>query len=912
MQSCYKVKAVEEAHVLYWNEVRDFMMAEELEWKTRRDRINKKLAFTNPPWKIIKYTEGLDITSLQRHAVEEYPTANGPADYALFVNGKLLGIIEAKKVSVSPQNVLEQAKRYSKGAFSGPGNWGGYRVPFLYSTNGEVIWYLDCRSDKNLSRRIAHFHTADALVEFFEADPAKGLQWLKDTPVDIEDLRPYQKEAIEGIESAIIKGKRSMLVAMATGTGKTFVTVTQIYRLLSSKTARRVLFLVDRRALAAQAVREFASFKTPLGNKFDQEYEVYSQRFRREDLDDDKPFDPKVLPNSYLTAPQSTHTFVYVSTIQRMTINLFGMEGTFTQNQSDPDYEEDAQQLDIPIHAFDVIIADECHRGYTASETAIWRKVMDYFDAVKIGLTATPALHTLSLFNEVVYRYTTEQAIQDGFLVDYDAVKIKSNVRMNGVFLKEGEHVGIIDTTTGAETFDQLEDEREFATDDIEVKITSPDSNRKIIKEIAGYAYEHEKQYGRFPKILIFASNDLPHTSHADQLVHTCREEFGQGDAFVQKITGSPSVDRPLQKIREFRNRPNPKIVVSVDMISTGVDIPSLEFIVFLRPVKSRILWVQMLGRGTRRCLAIYKEKFVIFDCFDGTLIEYFKNTTDFEVQVPEKETIPIWQVIENIYQNIDRAYFTKVLVKRLHRIDRTMSGEARKAFAASIPEGDMGKFASDLQEMLKKDFSGTMNILRDEKFQDLLVNYDRAPRPFLVGYEVEDHVTSETMIRRGSEYQKPEDYLESFTRFVTDNPEHIDAIKILLERPKDWKTEALKELRKKLVLNDFPETELRKALADIISMVKHAARKEEPIYSSTERVDRALQAVMKGKSFTEEQMKWLDYIREHLVQNLTIELKDFEVMPVFEDRGGKGKAQKLFGTALESLIAEINYAMAA
>jgi type I restriction enzyme R subunit len=895
-------------------------MSEELEWKTRRDRINTKLKALRPAWEIIKHTEGLDTSMLKRHAVEEYPTANGPADYALFVGGKLLGIMEAKKVSVSPQNVLEQAKRYAKGAFAGSGNWSGYRVPFLYSTNGEIIWFLDVRSEKNLSRRIAHFHTTDALVEFFESDPLQGLQWLKDNPVDIEDLRDYQKEAIEAIEAAMLKGKRSMLVAMATGTGKTFVTVSQIYRLLQSKAARRVLFLVDRRALAAQSVREFASFRTPLGNKFDQEYEVYSQRFHREDLDDDKPFDPKVLPNAYLTAPQSTHTFVYVSTIQRMTINLFGREYAFAQDQSDPDYEEDAQQLDIPIHAFDVIIADECHRGYTASETAIWRKVMDYFDAIKIGLTATPALHTLSLFNEVVYRYTTEQAIQDGFLVDYDAIKIKSNVRMNGAFLKEGEHVGIIDTMTGAETFDQLEDEREFATDDIEVKITSPDSNRKIIKEVARYAYEHEKQYDRFPKVLIFASNDLPHTSHADQLVNICREEFGQGDAFVQKITGSPSVDRPLQKIREFRNRPNPKIVVSVDMLSTGVDIPSLEFIVFLRPVKSRILWVQMLGRGTRRCLAINKEKFVIFDCFDGTLIEYFKNTTDFEVQVPQKEIIPIEQVIENIFQNIEKAYFTKVLIKRLHRIDRTMSGEARKAFANFIPEGDMGKFAARLSEMLKQDFTSTMQILRDEKFQDLLVNYDRAKRPFWVGYEVIDDVSSETMIHRGSEYQKPEDYLESFARFIKDNPEHIEAIQILLERPKDWKTEALKELRGKLALNDFPESEIRKAhqlvynkaLADIISMVKHAARKEEPIYSSAERVDRALQAVMKGKTFTEEQVKWLDYIREHLVQNLTIDLKDFEVMPVFEDRGGKVRAQKVFGPTLESLIAEINYAMAA
>src|SRR4030042_2831816 len=152
------------------------------------------------------------------------------------------------------------------------------------------------------------------------------------------------------------------------------------------------------------------------------------------------------MPGAYLTAPQESHTFVYISTIQRMTVNLFGWEKAFHQDRSDPDYEEDADKLDIPIHAFDVIIADECHRGYTAKETAVWRDVLEYFDAIKIGLTATPAPHSLSLFREVIYRYTTDQAIQDGFLVDYDAVKIKSDVRMKGVFLKSGDPVGIVDT----------------------------------------------------------------------------------------------------------------------------------------------------------------------------------------------------------------------------------------------------------------------------------------------------------------------------------------------------------------------------------------------------------------------------------------------------------------------------------
>lgn len=895
-------------------------MINEPEWKTRKERIDKKLKALNPPWSIIKYSDQIKTEALDRCAVEEYPTANGPADYVLFVKGKLLGIIEAKKVTVDPYNVLEQAKRYAKGAFNGPGNWNGYRVPFLYASNGEKIWFLDVRSEMNTARQLPHFHTPEALEEFLSDDNAEGLHALETNPTPIEKLRYYQCEAIQAVESGMVKGKRSMLVAMATGTGKTFATVALIYRVLRAKASRRILFLVDRRALAAQAVREFAAFNTPAGSKFNLEYEVFSQRFRREDFDDDLPFDPKVLPAAYLTHPRLSHTFVYVSTIQRMTINLFGQERVPPQNPDDPDYEEDAEKMDIPIHAFDFIIADECHRGYTANETAIWRDVIEYFDATKIGLTATPAPHSLSLFRDVVYRYTTDRAILDGYLVDYDAVRIKSDVRMNGVFLKEGEHVGVIDTDTGEETYDELEDEREYPTEDIEKRITAPESNRKIIKEIARYAYEHEKERGHFPKILIFAVNDLPHTSHADQVVQICREEFAQGDAFVQKITGSPSVDRPLQKIREFRNRPNPKIVVTVDMLSTGVDIPSLEFVVFMRPVKSRILWVQMLGRGTRLCSEINKEKFVIFDCFDGTLIEYFKDTTDFKVEPPQKEPIPIHQVIENIYQNIDREYFIKVLTKRIRRIDRAMSGKAREKFAAFIADGDMKKFADNLPRMVKENFANTMNLLRNQKFQDLLVNYERAKRQFWVGYEVADDVSSEVMIRKGSAYQKPEDYLDSFARFVKENPEHIEAIRVLLERPKDWNTNILDDLRKKLARNDFPEKELQKAyrlvhhkaLADIISMVKHAARDEEPVLTSEERVDRAMEKITTGKTFTEEQRQWLGYIRQHLIENLTVEVADFDYAPVFARHGGQVKAKKVFEGQLNSLVKELNYAVAA
>src|SRR5690606_38940909 len=192
----------------------------------------------------------------------------------------------------------------------------------------------------------------------------------------------------------------------------------------------------------------------------------------------------------------------------------------------------------------------------------------------------------------------------------------------------------------------------------------------------------HEQQYGRFPKILIFAVNDLPHTSHSDQLTDIARDVFGRGDSFVRKITGR--VDRPLQTIREFRNRSRPGVVVTVDMLTTGMDIPDLEYLVFLRPVKSRILFDQMLGRGTRRGERFPdKSHFVVFDCFDGTLLEYFRNATSITAEPPRRHPRTIREVIDDIWQNRDRDYNIRCLVKRLQRIEKEMSGEAREMFAA-------------------------------------------------------------------------------------------------------------------------------------------------------------------------------------------------------------------------------------
>lgn len=895
-------------------------MPDETERQTRKKRVDRKLETAG--WGVIKHDKSKPLSSYTSNAIEEYPTLTGPVDYALVDHGQILALVEVKRLGIAPQSVLGQSQRYSMGVVSSPYDFDGSRVPFIYSTNGEIFWFQDLRKSDSRSRRVSGFHTPGALREMFERDAYACYNWFKDNPNAHRGLRPYQIEANDATENAIANGKRRMLLAMATGTGKTYTIVSQIYRLMKSGFAKRILFLVDRRALAAQAVNAFATFETERGLKFKETFEVYSQAFQKGDFDEGDTFDPQILPNNYLTDPGTGHAFVYVCTIQRMRANLFGWQNSFESPDQEPNDESDATRLDIPIHAFDVIIADECHRGYTARETSKWLAVLDHFDAVKIGLTATPAVHTKAYFNEIVFRYDYERAVREGWLVDWDAVRIKSDVRINGVFLKEGETVGLIDTETGLESLDALEDEREFNSSEIEEKITSPDSNKKIVEEIAKYALAHEGKYKHFPKTLIFAANDLPHTSHCDALVDICRDVFERGDAFVQKITGSPTVDRPLQRIREFRNRPKPGIVVTRDMLTTGVDIPALEFIVFLRPVKSRILWEQMLGRGTRRCEEINKTHFTVFDCFDGGLFNYFKNATVFDPEPPVKSTRTYAEIIEDIYQNRDRKYNVKSLVKRLQRVDKGMSGDAREEFARFIPDGDMRSFAQDLPERIEDDFVNVMKILRNPGFQDLLVNYPRPKRGFIVTYGTEDEVSSSWTLRRpGGDFWKPEDYLVAFSKYVRENPEQVEAIEILLQRPADWNTEALSELRRELAATPeyFSEETLQKAhkmeynkeLADIISMIKHAANEDELLLNAEERVNGAFEMLTTGKTFTDDQMKWLERIRMHLIENLSIDKEDFDSLPIFQRGGGWVAADRVFDSNLESFLHEVNTAVA-
>ena len=354
-------------------------------------------------------------------------------------------------------------------------------------------------------------------------------------------------------------------------------------------------------------------------------------------------------------------------------------------------------KLDIPIHAFDLIVADECHRGYSAKELSVWRNTLDHFDAIKIGLTATPAAHTMAYFENLVYRYDYERAVREGYLVDYDVVQRQLR-RPHERRLPQGGRAGRAGRPeTGAKQLDLLEDERAFDATEVERKITAPDSNRKILEEIKNYADEHEAEHGRFPKTLIFAANDLPHTSHADQLVDTARDIFGRGDAFVAKITGR--VDRPLQRIREFRNRPNPgdrrhgrpahdrrrHPGPRVHRLPAPGEVA--------HPVRADARPRHAQGREVTRTSPTSSSSTASTARCSSTSA----TPPASPPSRPKATARPIAQIIEEIWQNQDRDYNIRRLVKRLQRIDKEMTGEARELFARFIPDGDLGAFAEEL-----------------------------------------------------------------------------------------------------------------------------------------------------------------------------------------------------------------------
>ena len=569
---------------------------------------------------VVQDRAGMNLYAGRGVAVREFPLQTGFADYLLFVDKKAVGVIEAKQEGITLSHVAEQAARYSVGL---PANIPHVTLPlpFLYESTGVETFFRDERDPQPRSRRVFTFHRPETLADWLEFPPQlsppenHGSRWgtlrarlQQYPPLNTTGLWKAQIEAISNLEVSLATDKPRALIQMATGSGKTFTAVSFIYRMLKFGKARRVLFLVDRANLARQTLKEFQAYTTPDdGRKFTELYNV--QHLQSNSID-----------------PVNR---VVITTIQRVFSMLKGEESFDDENEEGSLFElggaldaerpkEVRYNPKIPIENFDIVITDECHR----SIYNLWRQVLEYFDAYLIGLTATPGKQTFGFFNQnLVMEYSRPRAVADGVNVDGEVYRIRTQVTAGGSKVEAGFWVGRRDKLTRRERWEQLDEDLSYDASQLDREVVSEGQIRLILRTYRDRLFS-EIFPGRteVPKTLIFAKDD----SHAEDIVRYAREEFGKGDAFCQKITYRATGTPPETLIANFRNSYYPRIAVTVDMIATGTDIKPLEALLFMRQVRSRVLFEQMLGRGTRVINpndlqavtpdARIKDRFVILD----------------------------------------------------------------------------------------------------------------------------------------------------------------------------------------------------------------------------------------------------------------------------------------------------------
>ena len=521
---------------------------------------------------------GHNTTASLGVAVREYPLkADQRADYLLFINGTAVGVIEAKPEGTTLSGALEQAQRYRA---SLPNDLPHFpRFPFAYASTGIETYFRDIRDPNSRSRPVFTFHTPDTLSHQ-ATEPRTLRERLKDDLPLLEKgrLRDCQFEAIINLEASLKEAHPRALIQMATGSGKTYAAVSAVYRLIRFSGIKRVLFLVDRRNLGRQALREFQSYTPPDDNsKFTELYNV--QHLASNTID-----------------PVSQ---VCITTLQRLYSMLKGETDYETEVEEASAFENEEEQTpevtynpSIPIDTFDVIIVDECHRSIYGR----WRQVLEYLDAFIIGLTATPYSQTIGFFDHnLVYEYRHLEAVADNVNVGYYVYRIQTEITQSGSALEAGSYVARRDKQSRRLNWDELDADVEYTETQLDRDVVAVDQIRTVIQTFKEKLFTEIFPSRRIvPKTLIFAKDD----SHAEDIVHVVREVFAKRDEFCQKITYQS--DKPEELIAQFRNDSIFRIAVSVDMISTGTDIKPLECLIFMRAVRSSGYFEQMKGRGVR------------------------------------------------------------------------------------------------------------------------------------------------------------------------------------------------------------------------------------------------------------------------------------------------------------------------
>lgn len=854
----------------------------------------------------LRYSLGARPEHGKSKAIAEWPTASGPVDYVLFVGLVAVAVVEAKKRAKDIPGVIAQAKRYARdlhlNSHASPppgGPWGDFRVPFMFATNGRPflrqletksgIWILDGRLKTNLPRPLNGWWTPDGLVELLKLDAKKANSELRETPIDLPGLRYYQIDAIESVEKAIADGKRDMLLAMATGTGKTRTCLSLLYRLVRAKRFRRVLFLVDRTELGTQAGDAFRDVKLEGLQSFSEIYDV-------KEIGDVRP---------------ETETRVHISTVQGMVKRLL-----FPEEGAPP----------FPVDSYDCVVVDECHRGYILdrelSEKEIgfvseqdyqskYRRVLDHFDAVRIGLTATPALHTSEIFGQPIYTYSYRQAVIDGFLIDHEPPhRLVTDLNQDGINWKVGEEVKRLNPVTGQIDLSKTPDEIQMDVEKFNSEVITEPFNQTVCNELARHLDP------RLPgKTLIFAVKD----DHADLIVKLLSEalaiRYGPiHQDTVAKITGAS--DKPSLLVRRFKNEELPKIGVTVDLLSTGIDVPAIVNIVFVRRVKSRILYEQMLGRATRLCPDLFgpgedKEVFHIFDAVD--LYKTLQNFTDMKPVVTDPQ-LSIRQVVDALIAAKDdpnsRQHFHEELLAKLNRKRSVLRDheEQLKFRTKQDSKTFLARLRAGGAETTIKVFTELPGLA---DFIDSLRK--KGARP---GVLISEHPDQLRGVERGyGASKKPEDYLESFDAWIRDNMNKLPSLLVLTQRPRELTRAQLKEVALALDEAGFSYQNVRTAwrearnediAAGIIGFVRAQAL-GSPLVPYEERVDRALRRILATKRYawTAPQRKWLERIAKQLKKEVVVDRSALNEGR-FRDVGGFDAINPTFDGKLAELLADM------
>lgn len=887
---------------------------------------------------VIQDLKRLNLTASLGVAVREFPTSTGEVDYALFVDGKPVGVVEAKQ-SQAGQSITDvevQSGRYANSTFKWVKN--DYTIRFAYEATDKLIRFTDYKDIKYRSRTVFSFHRPETLFDLIR-QPDTIRNNMKQFPLlDVKGFRKCQINAINNLDQSFADNRPRALVQMATGAGKTFTAITSAYRLLKYGKMNRILFLVDTKGLGEQAEREFLAY-TPNDDprSFSQIYGV-----RR-------------LKSSYM--PNDVQ--ICISTIQRM-YSILKEEELDESAEEAPFVEyvtaeskapkEVAYNEKYPPEFFDCIIVDECHR----SIYNVWSQVLTYFDAFIIGLTATPDNRTFAFFNEnIVSEYTREQAIIDGVNVGEDVFLIETEVGKNGAHLMK-QMIEYRDRLSRAKRWRQMDEDVDYVPSQLDKKIVNPSQIRTVIRSfkenVFTTLFPRRKEV---PKTLIFAKTD----SHADDIVQIVREEFGEGNDFCRKITYA--VDNPESVLSSFRNDYNPRIAVTVDMIATGTDVKPIECLIFMRDVKSKNYFEQMKGRGTRvlskedlqkvtPSATENKDHFVIVDAVGVT-----KSRKSDTRPLERKPTVSMKELMMNVALGVKDKDTLTSLANRVIRLNSQMTQAEREQFkekvgatAGCVAERLLNAFDADIIFEQAQKNTGVSEPTEEQikVAQRELVQAAVAPfhNPDIRDYienvrrnhdQIIDSVNLDSVIFAGFDVQQEKNVnkvISSFHTFIEENKDEIVALRIIYDaayKERPMVIEKLKELYEKLKSEGItverlwdcyaikqPDKVKRSAMTqitDLISIIRFEMGYADTLMSFADKVNyNFMQWTFKKNAghiqFTEEQMDWLRLIKDHIVASLSILPEDLELTP-FDRKGGLLGFYDAFGDEYEKILQEMN-----